>query len=49
MHSEGYYPKVKDLMSKEEFSRAVQELDREFDGLLEISLIKIVIGQHMIK
>ena len=47
MHSEGYYPKVKDLMSKEEFSRAVQELDREFDGLLERDVLEYIVVDEM--
>ena len=43
MHGENHYSRVEDLISKEDFHRAVEGLDREFGGLLERDVLEYIV------
>ncbi|RLF54876.1 MAG: hypothetical protein DRN13_01605 [Thermoplasmata archaeon] len=48
MHSpQGYYDKVKDLISREDFNRILSDLDEEFDGLISRDVLEYLIVDEM--
>lgn len=47
MHSEDYYERVKDIISREVFEKRVKELDTEFDGLLERDVLEYIVVDEM--
>ena len=47
MYSTDYYSKVKDLISREEFEKLVDDLDTEFDSLLDREILEYLIVDEM--
>ena len=47
MHSTDYYSKVKDLISRDKFEKLVDDLDAEFDSLLDREILEYLIVDEM--